>query len=108
MLKAPNAPWAPKAHEGKFCPLCTPTLSLNPTITLTPSPTLSLVLTLHVHLPLARILPLTRIEYWDRASGGTTDEVRTGKWMRATQRGLKMSYIHPFGHHNWTRLIFEI
>ena len=62
--------------------------------------------------PLA--LPLTRIEYWDRAGGGrnivqetsTTNEVRTGKWMRASQKGLKMSCIHPFGHHNWTRIMF--
>ena len=36
----------------------------------------------------------------------TTNEVRTGKWMRAAQKGLKMSCIHPFGHHNWTRIIF--
>ena len=57
---------------------------------------------------------LTRIEYWDRAGGGriivletsTTNEVRTRKWMRAAQKGLKMSCIHPFGHHNWTRIIF--
>ena len=35
-----------------------------------------------------------------------TNEVRTGKWMRAAQMGLKMSCIHPFGHHNWTRIIF--
>ena len=26
--------------------------------------------------------------------------------MRAAQKGLKMSGIHPFGHHNWTRIIF--
>ena len=63
-------------------------------------------------LPLA--LTLTTIEYWDRAGGGrniveetsTTNEVRTRKWIRAAQKGLKMSYIHPFGHHNWTRIIF--
>ena len=56
-------------------------------------------------------LALTRIEYWDRAGGGrnivsTTNEVRNGKWMRASQTGLKMSGIHPFGHHKWTRIIF--
>ena len=53
----------------------------------------------------------TRIEYWDRAGGGrnivsetsTTNEVRIRKWMRAAQKGLKMSCIHPFGPHNWTR-----
>ena len=27
--------------------------------------------------------------------------------MRAAQKGLKMSRIHPFGHHNWKRIIFE-
>ena len=26
--------------------------------------------------------------------------------MRAAQKGLKMSCIHPFGHHNWNRIIF--
>ena len=50
--KAPDAPWAPKPPKGKFCPLCTPTLSLNPTLTLTPTPTLSLTLTLPLPLPL--------------------------------------------------------
>ena len=35
-----------------------------------------------------------------------TNEVRIGKWMRAAQKGLKMSCIHPFGHHNWTWIIF--
>ena len=35
-----------------------------------------------------------------------TNEVRTRKWMRVAQKGLKMSCIHPFGHHNWTRIIF--
>ena len=108
--KAPDAPRAPKVPEGKFCPLCTPTPSLNPTPTLTPTPTLSLVPT----LPLPPTLTLTRIEYWDRAGGtrniicesSTKNEVRTGKWMKAAQKGLKMSCIHPFGHHNWTRIIF--
>ena len=28
----------PQAPEGKFCPLCTPTLSFTPTLTLTPTP----------------------------------------------------------------------
>ena len=42
--KALDAPWALKAHEGKSCPLCTATLSLNPTLTLAPTPALSLVL----------------------------------------------------------------
>ena len=28
----------------------------------------------------------------------TTNEVCTSKWMRAAQKGLKNSYIHPFGH----------
>ena len=32
-----------------------------------------------------------------------TNEVRTGQWM-AAQKGLKMSRVHPFGHHNWTRI----
>ena len=90
----------------------TPTLSLKPTLTLTPTSTLSLVLTLYLALPLP--LALTTIEYWDRAGGGrniisetsTTNEVRTGKCMRAAQKGLKMSRIHPFGHHNWTRIVF--
>ena len=36
-----------------------------------------------------------------------TNEVRTRKWMRAAQKGLKMSCIHLFGHHNWTRIILE-
>ena len=53
MPKVPNTPWAPKASEGKFCPLCTPMLSLNPTLTLTPTPTLSLVVTLPLPLALA-------------------------------------------------------
>ena len=35
-----------------FCPLCTPTLSLNPTLTLMPTPTLSLLLTLPPNLSL--------------------------------------------------------
>ena len=26
--------------------------------------------------------------------------------MRAAQKGLKMSRVHPFGHHSWTRIIF--
>ena len=26
--------------------------------------------------------------------------------MRASQKGLKMNCIHPFGYHNWTRIIF--
>ena len=50
---------APKAPENSFfhspcpfCPLCTPTLSLNPTLTLMPTPTLSLLLTLPTNLTL--------------------------------------------------------
>ena len=35
-----------------------------------------------------------------------TNDVCTGKWMRAAQKALKMSGIHPFGHHNWARIIF--
>ena len=35
-----------------------------------------------------------------------TNEVHTGKWMRAAQKRLKMSCIHAFEHHNWTRIIF--
>ena len=27
-------------------------------------------------------------------------------WMRAAQTVLKMSYIHPFGHRNWNRIVF--
>ena len=34
-----------------------------------------------------------------------TNEVCTRKWMRAAQMGFKMSGIHPFGHHNRTRII---
>ena len=53
------------------------------------------------------LVTLTKIRYWDRAGGGrgivyemlTTNEVRLGKWTRVAQMGLKMSYIHPFGHH---------
>ena len=60
-----TSPWAPKAPEGMFCPLCTPPPSLNPTLTLAPTPTLSLVLTLP--LPLA----LTKVDYWDQAGGGS-------------------------------------
>ena len=53
------------------------------------------------------LVTLTKIRYWDRAGGGrgivyeilTTNEVRLGKWTRAAEMGLKMSYIHPFGHH---------
>ena len=60
------------------------------------------------------LVTLTKIRYWDRAGGGrnivyailTTNEVRLGKWTRAAQMGLKMSYIHPFGHHNWTGIMF--
>ena len=51
--KVPDAPWAPKALEGKFCPLCNRTLSLNQTLTRTPTATLNLVLTQHLPLPLA-------------------------------------------------------
>ena len=62
-----------------------------------------------------RFLTPTKIEYWDRAGGArnivqetsTTNEVRTGKWMRASQKRLKMSSIQPFGHHNWTRIMFR-
>ena len=62
--------------------------------------------TLGLPHPLLACLTLTKIEY--RAGGGrnivletsTTNEVHTGKWMRAAQKGLKMSCIHPFGHHN--------
>ena len=35
-----------------------------------------------------------------------TNEVRTRKWTTAAQNGLKMSCIHPFGYHNWTKIIF--
>ena len=61
-------------------------------------------------------LPLTRIEYWDPAGGErnivsetltTKVGVHRGKLMRAAQMGLKRNCIHPFGHHNWTRIIFE-
>ena len=58
---------------------------------------------------------LTMIEYWDLASWGKnivwetspTSEVHTGKWKRAGQKELKMTYIHLFGHHNWTWITFE-
>ena len=36
----------------------------------------------------------------------TTHEVRIGRLMRVAQKGLKISCIHPFGHHKWTRIIF--
>ena len=26
--------------------------------------------------------------------------------MKAAEKGLKRSYVHPLGHHNWTRIIF--
>ena len=26
--------------------------------------------------------------------------------MRAAQKGLKMTCVHPFGHQNWTRIVF--
>ena len=62
------------------------------------------------HSILVRVssLTLSRIEYWDRAGGGrniacessTANEVRTEKLMRAAQKGLKMSCMHLFGHHN--------
>ena len=58
MPKAPDSPWAPKAPEGKFCPLCTPKLTLIPTLTLTPTPTLTLVLLLTVTLGLGSRLEL--------------------------------------------------
>ena len=80
----PGAPWAPKPPKGKFCPFCTPALSLNPTLTLTPTPTLNLVLTKNPPLPLplplalslalaltlTQTLALIKPEYWDRAGGG--------------------------------------
>ena len=34
------------------------------------------------------------------------NEGRTGKWMRATQQGLKMSCIHQSGHHNPRMTVF--
>ena len=49
----------PRVPEGKFCPLCTPTLSLNPSLTLAPTSTLSLVLTLPLPLPLPLTITLT-------------------------------------------------
>ena len=42
--RVPHTPWAPKASESSFCPLCTPPVSLNRTLTLTPTPTLVLVM----------------------------------------------------------------
>ena len=67
-----------------------------------------------VHIRRRQPQTKTRVEYWDRGRGGrnivwetsTTNEVRTRKWMRADQKGVKMSSIHPFGHHKWTRIIF--
>ena len=64
--------------------------------------------------PSNHTITITRFEYWDRAGGGRnflwkiskTNEVPTRKWMRAAQKGLKMSRFHPCGHHNWTRIIF--
>ena len=35
-----------------------------------------------------------------------TNEVGTRKWMRAAQKGLKMSCIHPFGHHSCSMIMF--
>ena len=54
-LKSPNRPWAPKAPEGKFCPLCTTTLTFTPMVTLTPTPSL--------------VLALTKTENWDSQVG---------------------------------------
>ena len=56
----------------------------------------------------------TRTEYWDRGGGARNivqessmkNEVRSGKWMRVAQKGLKMSCIPPSGHHNWTTIVF--
>ena len=52
-MVAPKAPQNFFFHSPcPFCPLCTPTLSLNPTLTLMPTPTLSLLLTLPTNLTL--------------------------------------------------------
>ena len=51
-MVAPKAPEIFFHSPCPFCPLCTPTLSLNPTLTLMPTPTLSLLLTLPPHLTL--------------------------------------------------------
>ena len=73
---------------------------------LTPTPTLSLHLTLHLTLPRNVTLSLNRFEYLELADGERNivsenprlNEVRIGKWMRAAQKGLKMSCDHTFGH----------
>ena len=78
-MVAPKAPEIFFFHSPcPFCPLCTPTLSLNPTLTLMPTPTLSLLLTLPTNLtldpnpnPSPNPNPtLIKTEYWDRAGGG--------------------------------------
>ena len=56
-----------------------------------------------VHIGRRQPQTKTRIEYWDRAGGGqnivqeisTTNEVRTGKWMRAAQNELCSSVWAP-------------
>ena len=80
---------APKAPEGKFCPLCTPALSLNPSLlTLTPTPTLSLVLILPLALALTRAMTLARTEYWDRAGG----ESNISCECKGTQRMIQATF----------------
>ena len=46
-------------------------------------------------------LNLTRIEYLDRAGGvRIIEETLTTNEVHTARNGLKMSCVHPFGHHN--------
>ena len=74
-----------------FCPLCTPTLSLNPTLTLTPTPTLSLLLT---RPPVAKQIPCLI-----SASGCTPDSIQlTG--VSTSGFGFLNAEYAPAGTHN--------
>ena len=103
-----------KAAKRKILSTLHPSTVLKPTLTLTPTPTQTLPLPLPLRLAPSLALAQSKIWYWDRAGGernivqetSTRNEVRIGKWMRAAQKALKMSCIHPFGHHNYTTVIF--
>ena len=79
--KAARRSMGAKAAERKA-------LSSNPNLTLTPTRTLSIV------------LALSKIQYCDQAGGGRnmvydtsmTNQVHSGKWMRAAQKGPNELY----------------